>query len=309
MIFSPVEIQKLFNIIDYRIAIMVGDALGKEFLTPQDKEVLKINGFDIDNAFKKIPPFYQAYLFGKVSGLLTPSQIGVLDYKDLASYTEKRSYLKLTKREQFEYNAAAVKTYTYVKDMGQKFKNTLLNSISEQESQESLVQQEIKEAIKEGVLKRRSAQAVASDLGSKLQDWNRDWGRIVETEYQNIYSIGKASTILEEHGPDALVYKQVFPEACSHCRHFYTTRGIGSKPRIFKLSELIENGSNVGKKVKDWKPTLPATHPWCRCELVYIPKGYVWSEDKKTFIPPENYKRVERKSKIKLTIGSKTFEV
>lgn len=263
MIFTPAEIQKLFNIVDYRLARIVGDVLGKEFLTSEDKELLKKNGFDIEKELIKLPPYYQAFLFGRVSALLSPIQTKQLDYKDLTTYIERRDYQKLTEREKAEYRAAATRTYSYIKGMGHRFKETISNAISEQEIKNTVEYRQLDNSVKEGILRRKSVQSITNNISNRLQDWNRDWGRIVETEMQDIYCLGKAQIIMEKHGTEALVYKHVFPQACSHCRHLYTTGGIGSKPRIFKISQLISNGDNIGRKAKDWKPVLGTTHPFC----------------------------------------------
>ena len=128
------------------------------------------------------------------------------------------------------------------------------NAVSEEEVKVLVEQQRqlelgtIKKEMIEGVLKKKSVQNIVSNIGHSLEDWNRDWGRIVETEMQNIYQTGVAQQIMKEQGADALVYKEVFSGACQHCIKFYTTAGIGSKPRIFKLIDLINNGDNIGKK-------------------------------------------------------------
>lgn len=200
--------------------------------------------------------------------------------------------------------------------MGQRMRDILSNAISQEdvklltEQQRQLELGTIKKEITEGVLKRRSVQSIISNIGHSLNDWNRDWGRIVETEMQGIYQIGIAETIMSEHGLDALVYKEVFPGACKHCLRLYTTNGSGSKPRLFKLVDLIANGDNIGLKTQYWKPVLGYVHPFCRCQLRYLPKGYVWDEERQIFAPPKDYKpKIERRSKVKIYVGDKTFEV
>ena len=97
---------------------------------------------------------------------------------------------------------------------------------------------------------------------------------------------------------------------CQHCIRLYTTGGIGTKPRVFKLIDLIANGDNIGIKAKDWKPTLGPIHPFCRCNLRYKPKTYVWDKETESFEPPKEYKRkVERRSKVKIFVGYKEFTV
>lgn len=41
MLFTPEEIQQLFFIVDYRIARVIADVLGKDYLSPDDIDVLK----------------------------------------------------------------------------------------------------------------------------------------------------------------------------------------------------------------------------------------------------------------------------
>lgn len=269
MIFTPEEIQRLFDIIDYRLARIVADVLGGDALKPEDKELLKRNGYDWAKELKKIPPYYQSFLFGRLSGVLTPAQLRSVDYRDFLLFVERNQFKALSTREKAVYNAAATRTYSYIKTMGQRMRDILSNAIS-QEDVKLLIEQQrqlelgtIKKEITEGVLKRRSVQSIISNIGRSLNDWNRDWGRIVETEMQGIYQIGIAETIMSEHGLDALVYKEVFPGACKHCLRLYTTNGSGSKPRLFKLVDLIANGDNIGRKAKDWKPTLGPVHPFC----------------------------------------------
>lgn len=316
MIFTQEEIQNLFRIIDYRLARVIMDVLGKDFLMPEDLEIFKEFNFDFLREVSKISPYYQSFIFGKLSSILSPEQLKTLNYKDLTEYVQKEQYKKLSPREKAEFHAAATRTYGYIKGMGNRIKETLGNSIYEEEFKNAAELREaeslavLKEELARGVIERRSVKAIISTMGHRLSDWNRDWGRIVETEMQNIYSIGQAQTIMEAHGLDARVYKEVYPGACTHCRKFFTTGGSGSKPRIFKLKDLINNGDNIGKKTKDWLPTLSPTHPYCRCLLRYIPEGYVWEESTGSFEPPKNYERkIERKSKVKITVGNKVFEV
>lgn len=316
MIFTPEEIQRLFDIIDYRLARIVADVLGGDALKPEDKELLKRNGYDWAKELKKIPPYYQSFLFGRLSGVLTPAQLRSVDYRDFLLFVERNQFKELSTREKAVYNAAATRTYSYIKTMGQRMRDILSNAISQEdvklltEQQRQLELGTIKKEITEGVLKRRSVQSIISNIGHSLNDWNRDWGRIVETEMQGIYQIGIAETIMSEHGLDALVYKEVFPGACKHCLRLYTTNGSGSKPRLFKLVDLIANGDNIGLKTQYWKPVLGYVHPFCRCQLRYLPKGYVWDEERQIFAPPKDYKpKIERRSKVKIYVGDKTFEV
>ena len=60
---------------------------------------------------------------------------------------------------------------------------------------------------------------------------------------------------------------------CDYCRKFYLEPD-GVTPKVYKMSELVANGSNYGRKAAEWTPTLGATHPNERCELVELPDGW-----------------------------------
>ncbi len=47
---------------------------------------------------------------------------------------------------------------------------------------------------------------------------------------------------------------------CPDCRRLFLEDGA---PRVFPLSELRANGTNVGVKRANWKPVLGPVHPWC----------------------------------------------
>lgn len=173
----------------------------------------------------------------------------------------------------------------------------------------------IQEAVMNGAVfnKKQTIKQIVSDIGHRTQIWEKDWLRIMETEMQNIFEEGTALSILDLHGEDALVYKTVFNGACSYCIRFFTTNGLGSRPKIFKLKELLANGTNVGRRQREWLPTVQATHPFCRCSLQYYnPMFDEWDEKLRMFVTSpmkEEERKVRRKSKIHIKVGTKEFDV
>ena len=269
MIFTPEELQRLFNIIDFRFAKIAADVLGDKVLSKQDILLLDKYAPKWRNELKKFPPYYQSYLFGRLSGVLSKKQLDSLSYKDFEGYLTKMQFEKPTKLDMAAYDISLKKTYSYLKGIGDRVKAQLASSVSNQEMQILVEKQRqkdletIKEELSRGVLEKKSVPQIVSDIGHKLDEWQHDWGRVVETEMQNIYELGAAQRIAKEHGVDAKVYKTVYGGACNFCIRFYTTNGIGSKPRIFKLADLMANGTNVGRKQKDWLPTVGPVHPFC----------------------------------------------
>ena len=96
MIFTPEEIQKLYDIIDYRLARIVADVMGDELLTPEDKSLLRRYGYKWRREIEKLPPYFQSYLFGRLSAQLTPAQLSTLNFDDFTKYIDRHQWAVLT---------------------------------------------------------------------------------------------------------------------------------------------------------------------------------------------------------------------
>ena len=311
MLFTLDQIQQITGIIDFHSSYLIFQVLGKESLSPFDKITLEQNGIDIASLVDKFPPYWQSYIFGRLTAQLNNYQAGKIEYNDFLKYIQRGQYTPLSNTEKQSYEIARQKSYGHIKGLGDRMKSQVNDIITEEtyrtrEEYEKIISDEIKR----GVAEKKSIQSIVSEIGHRAGEWNRDWGRIVETEMQDIFNRGRAEQIKNDKGSDVLVYKETFQNACRHCIRLHLTNGIGSKPILFTLPQLEANGDNIGKKVSDWKPTVSVVHPFCRCHLTYLPKDYVWDEEKKRFDVPKNYvPKVARASKVKITVGDKVFEV
>jgi len=96
-------------------------------------------------------------------------------------------------------------------------------------------------------------------------DSYRDFERIAVTETANAIGIGSVDRVLKQNqgkSPEGiLVYRIPVNDAalCRHCRRFYLDSD--GTPAVYKLSTLMGNGTNFGKKMNDWLPVAGATHP------------------------------------------------
>lgn len=143
----------------------------------------------------------------------------------------------------------------------------------------------VAQAANEGLRKRQSAAAVAKKLEKRFPKLKRDWLMIVTTEMHNQMEEGKAHAFASAlpRGTDPLVFKIPLPDACRFCKLLYLD---GKRPRVFRLSELIANGSNQGRRARkptlrgpnatEWRPVLGSVHPWCRCQLRVLMDGFTF---------------------------------
>ena len=279
MIFNNEQIQEILSLVDFRFADLVWKIFGPSHLTSQDKENLKKHGIDPGSLVKKIPPYWANWMFGFLSGKLSDYQTKQISYKDLLDYLARRQYETPSKREIEEYEMACNRTYGYLKGLGDKMKKDISSYISDSELRMRMEQERtIKEGVKRGIVERDTTKLIAAKISNQLNDWSRDWNRIVETEYQGVFNMGRVQSYMREgDGSNTLIYFDVYPAACRHCIRLYLTAGIGSEPKLFTAEELIGNGTNIGRRVADWKPTIiTAVHPFCYDDKVEVLTNKGW---------------------------------
>jgi len=291
--FTTSQIQSLLSIVDYHSSFVVATILGRGVLNDFDADVLRKYGIDVTEFPEYQSSYYSMYLWGKLSAILSSGQALQLNYEDFEKYVKRGQYVPLDKEEKRRYDIARVRSYSHLKGYSGKQKERITSIISDK--------------ISEGFEKRKTLKGIISEIGHASDMWNKDWGRIVDTEYNNIFQQGRAEAIKEKSGKDAIVFKDVYDGACKHCIKAYLTAGIGSEPKIFKLSELQANGTNIGKKVADWQPVVSSMHPHCRCTLRELPPNYEWDAENKVFKPKR--KESNRTVKVKMKIGDKEFLV
>lgn len=136
----------------------------------------------------------------------------------------------------------------------------------------------------------------SSELHHTLDDQARDWDRVAFYELTDAQKQGQGHRLLERIGPSGMVYKVPMATACPQCKHVYLKPD--GRPKLFKLSALLRNGTNIGRKphpIKggkvnpigrtDGKETLKAVaglvHPWCQCSGPYEYTGHEpWAKGK-----------------------------
>lgn len=306
MIFTNNQIAKILSIIERNSIVYSISTLGKDAIPQQDIDLLRLHGIRIEDIEQEWPEFVQSFYFGRLSQLIGHMNAKKLSYNDFIKYLNKGQYIPLNTLERDMLQIAKRRTYGHIKKLASDQTRDLGQFIAESE------QKVISSTIKAGVKNREALGNISNDISKKLNDWQRDMGRLVDTEYNNVFQEGRAADILRKDGEDALVYKDVYEGACQHCLRLYTTEGIGSKPRVFKLKDLIANGTNIRRKIKDWLATLGGIHPWCRCTLRRILKGQEWNEETKRFEYPETKgTRLPEnlRGKAKITIGDKVMYV
>jgi hypothetical protein len=152
----------------------------------------------------------------------------------------------------------------------------------------------------------RDKDAAKKYLGHALNDtvheWRNRWRTIVDTELARASNYGAMDAILHNNpskNPEEILVYKVGPmdgAVCDECRKFWFHDG--NTPRVYRMSELIAGGSNLGRKRKDWKPTVDNTHPNERhFVLQELKPGYGFMGSKKIYIGEKHDEYLRQRAK------------
>ena len=184
--------------------------------------------------------------------------------------------LKLTPAQRKSVEFAQVNAQTHLDSLQARITATTLSlAIQDQQNMYRTIKQVIPTAMANGTPRYK----VIQQLREMSKDWERDWHRVAHTEMWNAKCTGEVQAMLDGESPltskgaDTRVFKRPGPNACIMCKKLYLEKGT-NKPKVFKLSELMANGTNYGLRQSDWKPVVGTVHPNCMCPLSVLPDGY-----------------------------------
>tara|TARA_R110001599_G_scaffold162606_6_gene351927 strand:+ start:531 stop:1463 length:933 start_codon:yes stop_codon:yes gene_type:complete len=308
---SVEQVNELLQILDSHTLMFIGQSLGPDYLTKDEKKSLNKIGINPSVLYHpEMDTMKTAFYFGLISDALGKTEANKVTFKDLKQSIQKGEYLPLTYKEQATIHSAKMQYLGDIKANKGKIFNDVNGIIRENDKNNRAAYEEvIREELVQGIKDKKSAAQIASELGHKTGDWRRNFGRIAEFTSHQAFDEGRAALYRRKNGDDALVYKQPYDGACKHCTGMYLTKGAGSAPKIFKLTVLEANGTNIGKKTVDWKPVVGSTHPYCRCTLHTYDPDYEWDPDTGGFTKLKKKKRSIVRPKVKVTYGGKEYQV
>lgn len=306
MIFTFAQINDILGILKKNKLSMIAEQLGLNYLSQQDKDLLTAAGVNLAKFTNSQGIIEHAFIFGMLADALGDERAKKLNYQEFQKFLKSSNFIPLTQTEEFALEQLKMRAFTDLNSLGNRIGTGVSNLIIKANQEQ---QHKLKEIVREkaitAVKYRQSATKLASELGHATEDWERDWLRIAYYLLHEAYNTGRAQNILKEEGEDAEVYFDVLEGACKHCRELYLTdpEDEHSQPKIFKLKEIIENGSNIGRKSAEWLPTIGPIHPYCRCTLRHHDPNTEWDEETLAFTKVKKYKPKSKKLQgVKLNI-------
>lgn len=289
MIFNQGQIQDLLSILKRYELVFIAGQLGLDFLSQAEKNILSASGIDLDKYKNKKGIIEHAFLFGILAEAIGDDRAKKMSYNQFQKFLASGNFIPLTEEEEFALQTVKNRAYTDITGLGNRMRTSLSNSVLRNNQQQSLlVQKVIKKKTINAVELRLGARGLAADLANTSKDWEVDWLRIAYYLTHEAYNSGRAQSILKQYGSDAEVYFDVFPGACKSCKELFLIdpEDGDSEPIVFKLSDIISNGNNIGRKVSEWLPTISPIHPYCRCIINHKKSGFAWDYELRAFSTP-----------------------
>lgn len=307
MVFNNSQIRDLVSIMKRWQYIFIAEQLGLDFLSPAEIAILKAAGIDINNFKNKKGVIEHAFLWGLLAEAIGDDRAKKMNYNQFQKFLASGNFIPLTEEEEFALAQVKNRAYTDITGLGNRIVAGMSNKVIQANLQQQInVRKIIKEKAVKAVELRYGARQLASELGEATQDWERDWLRIAYYLTHEAFNSGRAQSIFKNYGEDAEVYFDVYEGSCVTCNEVYLEdpeNPLTSKPIVFKLKDILKNGSNIGRKKDELKATVSPVHPYCRCTINHKKPGFDWDYNLRAFVIPIKVQSLNPKLKgIKLDI-------
>lgn len=258
MLLTADQLAEIARIIEDHHAAFVANTISPEAVQADVLERLKAQGLlDV-----KVDSLTQAYVYGQVVAQLGAAAAEKMSYRQFLAHVRKNP-VPLTTAERNSVALAQTQAGQYCRGLGNRVSAaTGAILIEADQALRSRLEGTIRDRTAEALALRQTTGRLKSELGWETGDWARDLDRIAATELQNASELGLAQEYRDEYGPDVLVSKVPAPDACARCKDLFLDKETG-QPKVFRLSDLEANGTNVGRKQADWKAVTGTIHPHC----------------------------------------------
>lgn len=281
------QVHDLLSIFRVAHTVFIGEVIGSDILSDEDLQLLRKFGIKESDIKKMMSDSETMFALGRMTAALKQAQADRLSYDDVTAIAKRGGFRPLNEYELATLDEIKNQSYWAIKNLESAVIKDVHDVIIQDGARvRSEYEKIIRDESKQVVHRKKSLQSMMLDIGHKTGDWSRKLSRVVETEMHNAFDRGRAATIVQQYGDDAIVYKDVKEGACRYCVKLYLSAGFGSEPKNFKISELTANGTNIGRKAADYKPVIGTTHPYCRCELRHVPVGYDWNDEERDYSTP-----------------------
>lgn len=304
------QVHEILSIIDRQIAFYVGQTLGDQYLTENQKELLSKNGIDVGSLYKVSNDTVSLnFHLGMLSDIIGSNAIQNLTFDQLKHYIVSGQHIPLTQQEKEVINSVKHQSLADIKSIQGKIFQDVNNTVANEGNKLRAQQEFIREHIIIGLQKRESVKKISLNLAKLTGDWTRNFTKSVSYISHQALNEGRLAMIQRRYeGGDGQIYFIVQNSACEKCVKAYLTNGHGSQPKIFTIKELLHNGSNIGRKSNEWLPVIGPMHPSCRCAISEYHQGEQWNGHR--FVAPsQGYQPTIKRNKVRIQFNGAEYFV
>lgn len=281
MVTGKLTLEAIRRIIQKHYTRLAISILGSEALTPEELQEMKDAGYDTSNPDSLMSLAYYHNFVNHPVNEISPTSV-----EDMENQQSVASILPKGKAHDYTVENINDKT----KQLIQKMKldtATRIESII-RENNDSYKMDALQNLDRTDLLDDLTKESTLGKLKQKLRDTsgdgNRDWTRVAITEMSNAIGIASVDRIVSDNVgadlDDIYVFRITVKDqkTCKWCRRFYDD--VDGSPKLYKLSSIMGNGSNYGKKTDSWMPVIGATHPNERCsQMIELKPGFKLQKD------------------------------
>lgn len=281
MVTKRTTIEKIREIVQKHYARLVLSVLGKDVLSTKELKELQEEGINVSNPDSLLSLVYHHNFINHPIDQISPKSVEEMKVQQsvdgLKPKGEAHDYI-------VEHTDDKVKQYI------DKLKLDVMTRIESiiRENNSDYRMDALKNLNRSDMMDELVKESTLGKLKQKLRDTsgeaNRDWLRIAITEISNAIGIASVDRIVSDNRDvklgDVFVYRIIVKDSktCKWCKRFYLDSD--GSPKLYKLSTLISNGSNYGKKTDSWLPVAGATHPFERCsQVIELKPGFKLQSD------------------------------
>lgn len=270
-------IRKIRAIIDKHYKKLTLSVLGKSVFSEEELKQLRDAGVDTSNDASLLELIYNHNFINRAGDVDAPTSTEDMKSQQrgpgVVPRGEAHDYTIETLNENTRQHVDKLKMDVtsriegIIRQNNDNYKNNALQNLNREFEADQLV-------------KESSLGRVKQMLRDTSGDANRDWQRVALTEMSNAIGAGSVDRIVVENKDKDLnevyVFRVIVGDAktCKFCRRFYQDPKDNA-PTVYRLSTLLGNGSNYGKKTDSWLPVVGATHPNTRTsQIIELPPGW-----------------------------------
>lgn len=251
MALTKTQLDRVLEAIKRHFNSFTYEAIGERALTTAELDSLKSLGLARESVRNLVA---DPLAVGRLVALIPPSVRRSLSLDDVLKRAKEVLPQTAVERRAIEYAQEHAGTYiSGIRDM------TLRDATAATARSRTAALRAVRSGVSNAIATRQTRSELKTSLFDAIDNKTRDWQRIAHTEINNAIQNGIHGEILDEGGPDQMVYKRPAPDACIHCKRLFL-KDEGT-PRIFRVKSLDD--SNVGRKAAEWEPTIGSVHPWC----------------------------------------------